>query len=88
MGWSKIGADKMAQLRVYKKNGGKIYDLVMEQKKKGKQEKEHEEQDNLIKELKKASSNRYLSSWNSNITVLEKGHKTALYNSLKNISSF
>ena len=34
MGWSKIGADKMAQLRVYKKNGGKIYDLVMAQKKK------------------------------------------------------
>ena len=88
MGWSRIGTDKMAQLRIFKKNGGKVYDLVMAQKKKGKQEKEHEEQDNLIKELKKASSNRYLSSWNSNITVLEKGHKTALYNSLKNISSF
>lgn len=88
MGWSRIGTDKMAQLRIFKKNGGKVYDLVMAQKKKGKQEKEHEEQDNLIKELKKASSNRYLSSWNSNITVLEKGHKTALYNSLRNISSF
>ena len=32
MGWSKIGADKMSQLRIFKKNGGVIYDLVMAQK--------------------------------------------------------
>ncbi|HEY5585653.1 MAG TPA: ISLre2 family transposase [Ruminiclostridium sp.] len=85
MGWSKVGADKMAQLRIYKKNGGKIYDLVMAQKKKEKQADDHELQDKLIRELKKTSSNRYLSTWNSNITVLNKGHKTALYNSLRGI---
>ena len=34
MGWSRIGTDKMAQLRIFKKNGGKVYDLVMAQKKK------------------------------------------------------
>jgi len=85
MGWSKVGTDKMAQLRIYKKNGGKIYDLVMAQKKKEKQEKGHELQDKLIRELKKTSSSRYLSTWNSNITVLNKGHKTALYNSLRGI---
>lgn len=78
----------MAQLRIYKKNGGKIYDLVMAQKKKEKQANEQELQDKLIRELKKTSSNRYLSTWNSNITVLEKGHKTALYSSLRNISSY
>lgn len=88
MGWSKIGTDKMAQLRIFKKNGGKIYDLVMAQKKKEKQIKDQELQDILIRALKKASSNRYLNSWNSNLTVIEKGHKTALYNSLRNISSF
>lgn len=88
MGWSKVGTDKMAQLRIYKKNGGKIYDLVMAQKKKEKQASEQELQDKLIRELKKTSSSRYLSTWNSNITVLEKGHKTALYSSLRNISSF
>ncbi len=27
--WSKVGADKMARLRIYKANGGKAYDLVM-----------------------------------------------------------
>lgn len=87
MGWSRVGADKMAQLRVFKKNGGQVYDLVMAQKKRKHQEKEHKEQDNLIRELKRVSSNRYLSTWNSNLTVLEKGHKTALYSGLRSISN-
>jgi hypothetical protein len=38
MGWSKNGADRMAQLRIFKKNGGKVYDLVMAQKKKEQRE--------------------------------------------------
>lgn len=32
LGWSKTGADKMARLRVYKKNGGDILKLVRYQK--------------------------------------------------------
>lgn len=88
MGWSRIGTDKMAQLRIFKKNGGRVYDLVMAQKKREKTEKENEIQDELIKGLKKTNGSRYLNCWNSNITVLEKGHKTALYNSLRNISNF
>jgi hypothetical protein len=32
-GWSKIGVDKMTQLIIFRKNGGKVYDLVMAQKK-------------------------------------------------------
>ena len=28
LGWSKVGGEKMARLRVYKKNGGNILDLV------------------------------------------------------------
>ena len=33
LGWSKTGADKMARLRVYKKNGGNMVELVRYQKK-------------------------------------------------------
>jgi hypothetical protein len=33
MGWSKIGADKMARLRAYYWNGGRMLELVKEQKK-------------------------------------------------------
>lgn len=88
MGWSKVGVEKMAQLRVFKKNGGKVYDLVMAQKKKEEQVMNQELQDQLIRELKKTSNNKYLNCWNSKLTVLEKGHKTSLYNSLRNISCF
>ena len=42
-GWSKIGADQMAQLRIYKQNGGNIYDLVMRQKKREQKENETRE---------------------------------------------
>ena len=31
-GWSRIGIEKMSKLIIYKKNGGKVYDLVMAQK--------------------------------------------------------
>ncbi len=32
LGWSKVGADKMAQLRIYKKNNGSMLELVRYQK--------------------------------------------------------
>ena len=32
LGWSKVGADKMARLRIYWKNGGKMLDLIRFQK--------------------------------------------------------
>lgn len=33
LGWSKTGADKMARLRIYEKNGGNMLELVRFQKK-------------------------------------------------------
>jgi hypothetical protein len=83
-GWSKIGADQMAQLRVYKWNGGKIYDLVMAQKKKEQREKDIKEQEELINSFRKASK-KYEATMNSNLTVLQAGHKTSLYKVLRGI---
>ena len=51
-GWSAKGADQISQLRVFKKNGGKVYDLVMAQKKREKQTQKQELQDELIRELR------------------------------------
>ncbi len=85
MGWSENGADKMAQLRIFKKNGGKVYDLVMAQKKKEQKEQEHQLQDELIRQLR-TNGTRYEKVWNSNITVLNIGHKTALYSALSAIA--
>jgi len=81
-GWSKIGVEKMSKLLIYTKNGGRVYDLVMAQKQRKAVIKKREEQEILIKELRRLSSG-YENVWNSKLTVLEKGHKTGLYNELK-----
>jgi hypothetical protein len=83
-GWSKIGADQMAQLRIYKQNGGKIYDLVMAQKKKEQKENIIREQEEMLMSFRKAST-KYEDVVNTNLTVLKMGHKTALYKALRGI---
>jgi hypothetical protein len=83
-GWSKMGADQMAQLRIYKWNGGKIYDLVMAQKKKEQKEKKIREHEEMINSFRRASA-RYEDAVNTNLTVLQAGHKTALYKALRGI---
>jgi hypothetical protein len=56
--------------------------LVMAQKQRKAVIKKREEQEILIKELRRLSSG-YENVWNSKLTVLAKGHKTGLYNELK-----
>lgn len=83
-GWSNKGADQMSQLRVFKQNGGKVYDLVMAQKKKEKQAQKQALQDELIRELR-AVGKKYENAWDNNLTVIQKGHKTLLYSGLRRI---
>jgi hypothetical protein len=83
-GWSKAGADQVAQLRIYKQNGGKIYDLVMGQKKREQKENAIREQEELLNSFRRAST-KYEDIANTNLTVLQMGHKTALYKTLRNI---
>lgn len=83
-GWSKLGAAQMSALRIYKKNGGKVYDLVMLQKRKEQSEKKVEVQDRIIKSLRN-SSTKYENIVNTSITAITKGHKTGLYKELRNI---
>ena len=74
----------MSQLRIYKKNGGKIYDLVMGQKIREEKEKKIQIQDQIIKDLRN-SSGKYGNVVNTSITTIEKGHKTGLYKELRKI---
>lgn len=83
-GWSKTGVDQMAQLRIYKWNGGKIYDLVMGQKKREQKENEIREQEELISNYRRATT-RYEEVMNTNLTVTQMGHKTMLYKALRGI---
>ena len=84
MGWSKNGVDKMAQLQIFKKNGGKVYDLVMAQKRREQKAQTQALQDELIRDLR-SSKQRCDNVWNNNITVVQKGHKTSLYSGLRKI---
>lgn len=53
LGWSKIGADKMARLRIYAANGGNIYDLVKYKKEKQEREINKKSKKQWIKEYEK-----------------------------------
>lgn len=74
----------MSALRIYKKNGGKVYDLVMTQKRKEQSEKKVEIQDRIIKSLRN-SSTKYENIINTSVTAITKGHKTGLYKELRSI---
>ena len=65
-------------------NGGRIYDLVMTQKKKELKEKNIREQEELLMSLRKVSA-KYEDVANTDPTVLQTGHKTALYKVLRGI---
>jgi len=72
MGWSVLGCDQMAKLRAFKRNGGKIIDLLRYQKKKQAKENYILEQDKLIKELRKRQNGwNYAEKLNADIPGLE-----------------
>jgi len=83
-GWSKIGAAQMSALRIYKKNGGKVYDLVMAMKLKEQNEEKFKVQEQIIKSLRN-SSTKYEDIVNTRITAIDIGHKTGLYKELRKI---
>ncbi len=83
-GWSVLGVSQMSQLRIYTKNGGKVYDLVMAQKIKKEKETKIKIQEKLIKSLKNVTT-KYENSVNANITAIDIGRKTGLYKELKSI---
>ena len=86
-GWSETGVEKMAELRIYIKNGGEVYDLVMDQKHNEAKEKKHKMQDRMVKDLRRRASSKYANAWNSDLIVTTKGKKTGLYNELRGLSS-
>ena len=83
-GWSKLGVAQMSELRIYRKNGGKVYDLVMAQKMKKQKEEKFRVQDEIIKSLRN-SSTKYENIMNTGITAINMGHKTGLYKELRSI---
>ncbi len=78
LGWSKTGADKMARLRVYKANGGKVIDLI---KYKAKEEKRviREEIRNKVDNEIKRKRGRFTDVWDKQTAAMSVGKRTLLY---------
>lgn len=72
----------MARLRVFSKNGGHIYELMMERKQRVQVEERCERLDKRI-QLKRISSDYYINV--RNLTVLGIRKRTNLFKTLKNI---
>lgn len=81
-GWSRQGVDQMTQLLVYKKNGGKIYDLVMLQKEKERREEHANIQDDLIRRMRGADR-KYENSFNVELPAIQTGQKSGIYHALR-----
>ncbi len=81
MGWSEFGCDQMAKLRAYKYNDGKVIDLLKYQQNKQEEQKHREEQEELIKELRKRQSGwDYAEKTQAIIPGLEKSNMKWLRN--------
>ena len=83
MGWSKLGVDQMARLRVFKFNGGQLQDLqklIMDKKRKKQKE------DNIVKIESKVVNKRLKKRYkgkNENVPCINKGTKTGLFKAVK-----
>lgn len=81
MGWSRDGADKMARLRAFKANKGKVIDFIRAQKK---EEKLYNITQKLIKETKQGLKTR-VNEKLGNIEIFNIGRATGIYRALKAI---
>jgi hypothetical protein len=73
MGWSSRGCDHMAKLRAYKRNGGKVIDLLRYQEKEQIKKMRRQEQDELIRDLRRRQKDwKYSESLEAAVPGLEK----------------
>ena len=84
LGWSKKGADNMAQLRAFVWNGGNIYDLIMYRKYKEMKEERDEERDAIVKRAR-SRIGKYNDSISYSLGAIETGRVNWLYGTMKGI---
>lgn len=77
LGWSKLGADKMARLRVYGENGGNIYNLVNYQKESIEREIQEEIRIKTDQKIRKERA-RYSDAFEHSTIALNIGKRTGM----------
>lgn len=78
MGWSKQGADKMARLRVFKANGGKVIDLFKYKEEKEKRQVKEELRKKMDQEIK-SKRKTFLEVWDKQTVAMAIGKRTTMY---------
>lgn len=78
MGWSKKGADKMARLRVFKANGGKVIEL-MRYKDENEKRKITEEVRNKTDQAIKRKRKSFTDVWAKQTSAMSVGKRTTMY---------
>ncbi len=82
LGWSRIGVDQMARLRVFVANGGNVYDIFMQKKKAAIDEAREVKVDREIIRKRKLTASRETIG---NITILNIGKRTWASQFLKSV---
>jgi hypothetical protein len=82
LGWSRNGAEKMAELRIYRQNGGKVYDLVKYQRIKREREIKQEIQKEMDRRIIRKREN-YSDVWNASNIATDMGKRTGVYHIMK-----
>ncbi len=85
LGWVNKGVDHMARLRIFRENGGNVYDLVMYQKRKKQKEEVRAIQDEIVQEARKHAG-KYNDGMNVTFSAVENGKKTTLSDALRAMS--
>lgn len=82
LGWSKTGVDQMARLRIYRQNGGKVYDLMKYQKQKQERLIAQAIQMEMDRNIRK-NREKYTDVWNSSNIATDMGKRTGMYHIMK-----
>ncbi len=82
LGWCRVGVDEMSRLRSFSANGGNVYDLMMERKKRARKEEKRIQIDSEIARKRKLKASPETMG---NLAILEKGKRTVAYRFLSSI---
>lgn len=82
LGWSRTGVDQMARLRIYRQNGGKVYDLMKYQKRKQEREMTQAIQEEMDRSIKRKREN-YTDVWSSSNIATDMGKRIGMYHIMK-----
>ena len=82
LSWKELGADQMARLRVFRENGGDIFQRLLDKKRKNKNQMRIEKLDSKMLEKR---ANKIIREQIGNIGIINIGKRTGAYKALRSL---